>query len=202
MILENSCHTPDWLVGEPACVTLVEAILKSSRELFGCSDGSASSATCLHSSRKLQSVAAAVSSVVEHHTLRENRNHQESTHTVPVMCEGQDAFAVVLYSHFKFFFSQYPQCYSLNTHDSWIMWHSYSGFICLFFKEGILQYPWHGEDVWITHSTMVPNWPSCTKLTQNFEVNWFLAGLCNFCWKSHFEQKSQWQDHGMLKWKS
>lgn len=126
LILENSCHTPDGLVGEPARVTLVEAVLKSSSELYGWSDGGASGATRLHSSRKIQTVAAGVSSVVEHHTWRENRNH----------------FSVGLYSHFKFFFSQYPQCYSLNTHDSWIMWHSCSGFICLFFKEGILQYPW------------------------------------------------------------
>lgn len=68
-LLQEKCtHTPDRLVGEPACITLVEPVLESSCELFWRSYGGTSNATRLHSSGKIQGVSACFRSVVEHHT--------------------------------------------------------------------------------------------------------------------------------------
>lgn len=63
-------HVPDGLVREPAGVALVQAVLKSSPELFWRSDGGARGVTGLHRSGKVQRVAASFSSVVEHHACR------------------------------------------------------------------------------------------------------------------------------------
>lgn len=81
---------PDRLVSEPARVTLVKAVLKSSPELFGRSDGGTSNATGFHCSRKVQRVSASSCSVVEHHTWRKNRNKD---------CEECDKFSLILRLH-------------------------------------------------------------------------------------------------------
>lgn len=72
---------PDRLVGEPPSITLVEAILKSGRELLRRGDGSAGGSAHLHSCGEIQSVAAGVGPVVEHHTWTRGtkRKHERQT---------------------------------------------------------------------------------------------------------------------------
>lgn len=75
--LKKCRNIPNWLVCKPARITLVEAIFKSSRQLLRCSDGCVYRVARFHSLRIVQTVAAAVSSVVEHHTCRRVINNQE-----------------------------------------------------------------------------------------------------------------------------
>lgn len=85
--ISKNGHPPDRLVSEPACVTLVKAVLKSSPQLFGRSDGGTSNATGFHCSRKVQRVSARFCSVVEHHTWKKKRSKD---------CEESDKFSLSL----------------------------------------------------------------------------------------------------------
>lgn len=81
---DETRDTPDRLVGQPACVAVVKAVLKGGHQVFGRGDGGAHVMARLNRCREIQSVAAGLGAVVEddawsRRTERETVEIQHST---------------------------------------------------------------------------------------------------------------------------
>lgn len=70
---ERRPDVPDRLVGEPAGVALVQAVLEGGQQLCGCGHGGVDGAARLRGLVEVKRVTAAVGSVVENHAWGESR---------------------------------------------------------------------------------------------------------------------------------